>query len=144
MEKIRMKTIILLFIGLLPSVGLSQINPQIWEAKISPETGFESFLKLKEWASKSSFGGGVVQIKLGETNVFYSNRSFASGLEISEVIFFYKSKSGKFFPFLILPKKMTEYQVSEKDNKIIVKSWSEKTNGFVLVLEFGADLIPML
>ena len=53
-----------------------------------PDNGFENETDLIEWAGRSSFGGG--RVELVEDNVYCVVRSITSGRASSEVIVFVK------------------------------------------------------
>lgn len=111
--------------------------------ELLPEGGFDDYTQLKLWASISSSGSGGANItKLKESEVFYSIRSFSSGLSVSELVFFYQSKNGRLYPFLILPKQLKEYRVTSRDDKIAVESFDLKNKTWTKLLEFEENMIP--
>ena len=122
--------------------GSAQLKqPRIDE--LLPEGGFDNYAQLKTWASNSSSGSGGANItKIKGSDVFYSIRSFSSGLSVSELVFFYETKNGRLYPFLILPKQLKEYRVTSKDDKIAVESFNVKNKTWVKLLEFEENLIP--
>ena len=69
-----------------------------------PKGGFTDFWELKTWAYQSSFGGGFAKkLLLGGREVYYTDRCFTSGIETTQVTFFYKNKKGHIVPYATLP-----------------------------------------
>ncbi len=95
-------------------------------SKDPPEYGFMSELQLQEWAMKSAFGGGYVkEIMVEDRKVYYSNRSFTSGRQTTQVTFFYVSQLGRIIPFTALPTKLGNSTITIEGDNIIVNQKSE-------------------
>jgi hypothetical protein len=87
----------------------------------APKEGFANATELNEWAQKSAFGGGwAKEIVVGDRRIFYSNRSFTSGRETTQVTFFYTNKLGRIVAFYELPIHLGTSSIDVVDENIIV------------------------
>jgi hypothetical protein len=110
-----------------------------------PHDGFSDFGQLSEWASTTSFGGGKADcIKLGNTEIFYSDRMFTSGVPTSEVVFYVKTESGRIEPFIFIPVQQTEHHVESdpKSGHILLKSFDPKSNEWRISMTITPWMLP--
>ena len=92
----------------------------------APKEGFATQNQLDIWSRTSTVGGGLTgELNIDGQKIYYTNRSFTSGRETTQVSLFYITKSGHIFPFTNLPIHLGGSSVTVKEGKIIVNQTSE-------------------
>lgn len=136
-----MKHQILTITAILFAGGLLAADPP---SPRPPEEGFESLAEIERWASSHEWTGGSAQEVVLEGNVvYYSKRSFTSGLPTTELILYVTDKnSGRIKPFLIIPTQGKEMRVRVEDKKLKIDTFSRTEKKWVEMISFGESALP--
>ncbi|MCF6314313.1 MAG: hypothetical protein L3J39_17830 [Verrucomicrobiales bacterium] len=103
---------------------------------------YDSLDQLEKWAAETMFGGWVKTIQLSDRKIYYSVRTFTSGLPTYEVIFFSLDHRSKISPFLAIPLKGRELRVKAEKSRIVVEAFIDST--LTPILSFTSDMLPRL
>ena len=114
-----MKTLIIIFAMLIQLASAAQPKEE------APKEGFADKGQLEAWSRTSAFGGGSAgEINVNGRKIYYTNRSFTSGRETTQVSLFYIAENGHIVPFANLPISPGSSKVTVKEGKVIVSQTS--------------------
>jgi hypothetical protein len=116
---------------------------KVGEGDPVPKDGFADFAELKVWATESSFGGGgAMALKLDGKDVFFSNRTFTSGLATSELLFYSAGLDGRLRVFLTVPTQHKEHRLAIENNHIVVRCYNATSKDWPIAMTITAAMLP--
>lgn len=78
---------------------------------------------------------------LGGKKVFFTDRSFTSGLPTSEVTFYVQQASGRIGKFLALPMQLREHKIEQHGDKIVLTTYDEVTKSWLEVMSISSAML---
>lgn len=95
--------------------------------------------QLNEWAN-TPFGGWATKTEFAGREIYYSTRTFTSGVATNELIFFTKNRDGKLSPFLAIPLVTRELEIEAEESRIVVKAFINSQ--LTPILAFTPEMLP--